>query len=132
MTYIWNKWISADKYACIVIALLYLFISLVIPLTHTCYLHNNYDHCACCADHCLVNSHTVLNNSAADTVIAHNQQCLACLYVLISKTFELSTNSSLYAVRTVVNTYALFESCFFKSLQWLCSYPLRAPPACLL
>ena len=137
MTNIWKKWLTGRGGMRVVLALLYLFATFGIPLSHTCKLgdkdgHNYHSECTSHqlqSDSSVEVHHTAFNqNILSDRTDSHDLYCPACLYSLTSKAFKLYSNTSLYSAQTVVRTQVLPQLSFIKQLEWFCSAPLRAPP----
>ena len=120
------------------LALLYLFALLCVPLGHTCQPADNdvHSHQLDCDDHQLhCNEHagirpiaTFNQNDIAETNKSYDQHCSTCLHSLTWKNFKLCSITSLCSTQTVVRTQVLPQLSFIVQPEWFCSAPLRGPP----
>ena len=139
MANIWKKWLTNSGRVRVVFALLYLFTTLGIPLSHTFqpfdkdvhHQHLEYSSCFLNSDeHIEVQNSIAFNqNDITETTKPNSQYCPTCLFLLTSKAFRSCSNISLYSTQTFVRTYVLLQLSFIKQLEWFCSAPLRAPPS---
>lgn len=137
MLVIWKKWRINPGGWRVVLTFLYLLTTVVIPLRHTCQSGRNvgcghtectkhqFEH-ACYAG--VQPTPAFKQNGLSETGKPNDLLCPACLYLLISKTFKVCSNTSLYTTQTVVRVHVLSQLTFTRQLEWLCSVPLRAPP----
>ena len=134
MTSIWNRWFMACRGVRIILAFSYLFVTFIVPLTHTCHPVDKdvYCHRSEYASHrygYLTESKFVFGWSNYDnTNRPHSTCCLACLYSIISKTFNPYLGTSLCLIQTVIKTQVLPQLSFTKQFERLSSLSLRAPP----
>ena len=137
MAYIWKKWLTAPGGIRIILALLYLFVTFSIPLSHTCQLADKdvHSHHSECTNHRhedgnLIELRLASSQSNCDNKNQPNSTyCSACLYSLTSKAFKFCSNASLCSTQTVVRTQILPRLDFTKQLEWFSSVSLRAPPS---
>ena len=139
MANIWKKWFTNPGGMRMVLALLYLFATFGIPLSHTCKpadkdLHNYHTERASHqlqSDSFVELHHTAIfnQNGLSDKTDSHELYCPACLYSRTSKVFKVCSNVSLYSIQTVARIQVLPQLSFTKQFEWFCSAPLRAPPS---
>jgi hypothetical protein len=137
MKMIWKKWITASWGTRIILAFLYLYISLTISLNHTC---NLYSHKAsgCYADgvnHCHEMSgsseiKTALGEISSERTLQTNSQyCAACLYSLLTKSHGPSPKILSVTIDASSSIKILLQLDFIKQSEYLSSVSLRAPPS---
>lgn len=137
MKMIWKKWIAASWGTRIILAFLYSYISLTIPLNHTC---NLYSHKAsdCHADgvnHCHEMSGSSEIKSALGgisperTLQTNSQYCAACLYSLLTKSHGPNPKVLPVTIDAPLLIEILPRLNFIKQSEYLYSVSLRAPPS---
>ena len=134
-----KKWLENAWGMRVVLAFLYLLTSFSVPLNHTCQpahkdVHNHHPECT--GHRLLSDEHVKVRSVVAfsqhditETAKSHNKQCLACLYSLAFKAFNLCSNTFVCPIQSVVRAQILSQLSFAKRPEWFSSISLRAPPS---
>lgn len=134
---IWEKWISADWRARVILAFFYVYVSFAIPLNHTCHLYNhkqsNYYHNDCLNQFheicCDAKTKPAINEIITEKTLQTNSQyCAACFYSLLSK----SHGPTLKVLPVTIDVFSLIEILPQHNIKYsehLFSISLRAPPS---
>ncbi len=122
----------------IAVAIIYLFITFTISLTHTCNLYkadprachsNSAYHCWSFESHtCTQLKIALFQNSFKTKVLTHHGPCMACLYSITSRTVQVIPGPSLVNTKLLTSVRALHDSLVTKQFEWTSSIVLRAPP----
>ncbi len=132
-----KKWIITHKTTQAAMALVYLFVTFLAPLNHTCglskafskYHCDNPDHSCCIEIHTNSQLKVALKQdvSKAETQ-SHSGICMACLYSITSKFTQVNTTK--ISINTTVPNFFRILTTFkiVKQLEWCSSVFSRAPP----
>jgi hypothetical protein len=129
---------GAGKAARIVLAVIYLYVTSTVPLTHDCigdgscprHCHlSDSNHCCDERGHCGAEEGASFDEHyfSSEGKFAHGA-CLACLYSATAKTPASALGVSLVILEAESRVQAPKDSDVTKSFGWLCSHPLRGPP----
>jgi hypothetical protein len=132
-----KKWIITHKITQAGTALLYLFVTFIAPLNHTCNLCEKSLKCHCDNQkHCfLAGPHTDSQLKVAFKQNIHKAEtryhsgiCMACLYSIISKFTQI--NTAKISINTIIPSFFRIPITFkiVKQLKWRPSVLSRAPP----
>jgi len=134
-----KKWANkGHKTTRITMAVACLFVTITIPLNHTCELGETYpehSHFSKSGHHCSGESHSNIRFDIAlkqkhcePKALSHQDLCMACLYSIISKSTQINTGTALVNIEVSTSSQTLPLSRVVKRSEYLSSVSLRAPP----
>ena len=133
-----DKWVRKYKAMPIAIAVVYLVVTFITPLNHTCGLGEIQSKHSCFtnSDHnCSGEFNTNLRfdiaakqNQRGSKTLSHQDLCIACLYSTIFKYTQVNTKTTFIAIEVSSPFQISPLSRIAKRREWLFSVSLRAPP----
>jgi hypothetical protein len=129
---------GTGKAARIFLAVVYLFVTVGVPLTHDCIGNgscsrhfdlNNSVHCCEGEGHCGAEEEASFEERdfSSERKLGHGV-CLACLYSATAKTYASGFGGSFVIYEGESKAETPKDNGLAKSFVWLCSHPLRGPP----
>jgi hypothetical protein len=124
-----KKQFSTYRIVQAVTAFVYLFVTLAVPLIHTCGPCETSSRC-CRIE---INTDAQLEISPKKDghkakTLSHSDICTACLYSITSKFTQAKVKTTLINITTVRPSPIPFTAGVAKQSEWLTSVSLRAPP----
>jgi len=124
-----RKSVRADNTARFVVAVIYLFITFTIPLSHTCHLHGVGSHHYRCETEAWAKPvvPSERDNCKAQA-LSSNDLCMACVYLGNSKASEITAKLTVINTEIPISSQFLPRSRALKQYEWMFSILTRAPP----
>lgn len=131
-----RKWIK-HRMAKITVAIVYLFITFTVPISHTCNLNKAYlqachsngtFHCCSFAAVCTQPEFNLKQSSYNIKSGFHDSLCLACVYSMNCRATEISSAATPIIIGIPAFVQSLPDSRVTRRLEWTSSIILRAPP----
>jgi hypothetical protein len=128
---------GAGKAARVGVAVIYLFVTVSVPLNHDCVSdatwsgrYHSINSNNCCDEHSRCGAEEASfegQHSNSEGKFVHGA-CLACMYSATAKTHSSAWGVSFLIYEGESKVQIPKDSGLAKSFGWLCSHPLRGPP----
>ena len=124
-----RKSVKADKTARFAVAVIYLFITFTIPLSHTHRFDEAGSHPYSCETEAWARAGVLSerDNCKAQALSTHDL-CIACVYLRNSKASEITSRSTVINTEIPISSQFLPRSRALKQYEWMSSILTRAPP----
>lgn len=138
MSVLLKRWLRASRAARIAVGLIYLVVTLTMPLCHTCGLGEAHRQTCNCGDGCHYSCCEISSCEQLSVSSKHTERkagsrsnhglCMACMYSITSNATR--ANIAAPALRNEALTFAqsLPSASIVKRSEWFSSVSLRAPP----